>query len=208
MIKALYAIPVAALLATTTLAETIKVDINPPDARKDLLTPHWENWAWHEGSSGSQKFGPINVTFRSTTNELLSPILFKGLLDYNATMAADGFVVKKPVDGGVDMVISGLTSGKHSVVTYHNEVRDQAPVPFDVSIGGVVVLKHVLPSVRATNDYDVASAFVEVEASTGKDLVIHFQPDSSGTNRSIIFNGFEIDGANPQLKAIKAISCQ
>ena len=57
------------------------------------------------------------MTFRSATNELLSPILFKSLLDYNATMAADGFVVKKPVNGGVDMIISGLSPGKHSVVT-------------------------------------------------------------------------------------------
>ncbi len=205
MIKTFHLIPLTALLATTTLAETIKVDINPPEARKDLLTPHWDNWAWHEGVAGSQKFGDVTVTFRSGTNEVLSPILFKGLLDYNATMAADGFVVKKPVDGGVDMVISGLTPGKHSVVTYHNELRDLAPTSFDVSVGGVVMVKHVLPSFRATNDYDVASAFVEVEASAGKDVVIHFQPDNSGTNRSIIFNGFEIDGVNPRLKAIKPI---
>ena len=49
----------------------------------------------------------------------------------------------------------------------------------------------------------MASAFIEVQASPGKDVIIHFQPDNSVTNRSIIFNGFEIDGVNPRLKAIK-----
>ena len=192
-----------AFLAATMRADTVKVDLNPSDTRKDLLAPHWANWAWHEGSSGSQQFGDVTVTFRVATNETLSKILLKGLLDFGATMAADGIVVKNPVNGGVEMVISGLTPGKHSVVTYHNEVRDLVPVPNDVSVGGVTQIKHLLPTIRATNDYEVASAFVEVEAQTGKDVVIRFQPEKSGTNRSLIINGFEIDGVDPRLKAIK-----
>ena len=191
-----------------TQAAPLKVDLNPSDARKDFLTAHWNNWAWHEGSSGSQQFGNVTITFRTTTtNELLSPFLFKGLLDYGATMAADGVLVKKPIDGGVEMVISGLSPGKHSVVTYHNELRDLAPTPFDVSVGGTTVLKHIVPTVRATNDYEVASAFIQLEAEAGKDVVIHFQPEksdaNSNANSSFIINGFEIDGVNPRLAAIK-----
>ena len=58
-------------------AAELKVDLNPPDTRKDILTPHWENWAWHEGASGSQTFGNITVTFRGATNEMLAPVWFK-----------------------------------------------------------------------------------------------------------------------------------
>ena len=188
--------------AVAAPAAALKVDLNPAETRKDILTPRWENWAWHEGQSGSQTFGAVTVTFRAAPPASgLAPVLFKGLLDYGATMAADGLVTKG--DGGFDMVISGLTPGKHTIATYHNEVRDVAPARFNVAVGGVQQIKNFAPSKRATNDYDVASTFLEVEAVAGKEVVIHFQPENSSTNRSLIINGFEIDTVNPRLKAIK-----
>src|SRR5262249_45045896 len=44
-------------LALTAHAAQLKVDLNPPDARRDVLTPHWENWPWKEAPSGSRTFG-------------------------------------------------------------------------------------------------------------------------------------------------------
>ena len=67
-------------VAASAHANGIKVDLNPSDNRKDLLTPHWENWAWHEGKAASRTVGNITVTLRAATNDTLSPILFKGLL--------------------------------------------------------------------------------------------------------------------------------
>ena len=191
----------SACVAATAHAEPLKVDLNPPDNRKDLLTPHWENWALHEGATESRAFGSVTVTLRAATNSTLSPILFKGLLDYGATMAADGVVVKMPANGGIDMALSGLTPGKHTVTTYHNEVRDAEPAAFDVSVDGVAKLQHIVPTVRATNDYEVASAFVEVEVQSGREVVIHFQPETAG--QSVIINGFELDHASPRTVAIK-----
>ena len=197
-------LPLFFATAATALAAELKVDLNPPDNRKDFLTPHSQNWAWHESHSGSQMFGSITVTFSTATNEILSPILFTGLLDCGATMAADGIVTKKSANSsGVDMIISGLAPGPHTVATYHNEVRDLQPATFDVTVGGALKLQNISPTKRATNDYDVASAFVEVEAVADKDVILHFQPEKPGTNQSLIINGFEIDSANPRTKAIK-----
>ena len=189
-------------LAAAAHADGLKVDLNPSDNRKDLLTPHWENWSWHEGKSESHTFGNLTVTLRSA-NGTLSPILFKGLLDYGATMATDGVAVKTPATGGLDLAISGLAPGKHSVATYHNELRDQQPAAFDVAVDGITKLKHVVPSNRATNDYEVASAFVEVDAQAGKEVVIHLEPEHPG--QSVIINGFEIDETNPKVKATKPL---
>jgi len=58
-------------------AAELKVDLNPSERRADLLTPHWENWAWHEGNSGAQTFGNVTVTFRVAPPAVLSPVLFK-----------------------------------------------------------------------------------------------------------------------------------
>jgi hypothetical protein len=182
-------------------AAELKVDLNPPDRRGDVLTPHWENWPAHEGASISQKFGDLTVTFRAATNGVLSPVLFKGLLDWHASMAADGIISKN--SGVVEMVISGLTPGKHTIATYHNEVRDLSPAKFDVLVDGKTMLKDFITGFRATNDCEVAAAYFEVTAVAGKDVVIRFEPAKTGTNQSIIINGFEIDAANPRSKAIE-----
>jgi len=95
------------------------------------------------------------------------------------------------------------TPGKHTVATYHNEVRSLEPARFDVEVDGKTKVKNFTPSFRATNDYEVAGTFFEVAAAAGKDVVIRFLPAGSGTNHSLILNGFEIDSADPRAKAIE-----
>jgi hypothetical protein len=170
-------------------AAELKVDLNPPERRTDILTPHWENWAWPEGPSGSRNFGDVTVTFRAAPGGALAPVLFKGLLDYGAHMACDGIVVKEPAgDYGFDMILSGLTPGKHTIVTYHNEVWDRAPARFDVLVGETLQIKGFTPTKRATNDYEVGSAFLEIDAVAGKDVGVHFRPERSDANRSLIWS--------------------
>jgi len=194
------------LLAATTAggAAELKVDLNSSDGRKDVLTPHWQNWAWSEGKTGSQTYGNVTVTFRAVPGGRLAPVLYKSLLDSGATLAADGFVVKSPTNAtGIEMVISGLTPGRHTVATYHNEVRDVTPAKFNVLVGDDLQIKEFSPSKRATNDYEVASTFLQVDAVAGKDVVIRFQPEQLAVGQSVIINGFEIDAADPHRKAIK-----
>ncbi len=179
------------------------MDLNPPDRRGDVLTPHWENWAAHEGIVVTQTFGAVKVSFRVATNELLSPTLFKGALDFHASMAADGLVIKNPSAGEIEMSIAGLTPGKHSVVTYHNEVRDSVPAKLDVLVGDKLVVENFAPSLRATNDYEVAATYFDVEAVADQSVKIYFRLNVSSQNHSLIINGFEIDSANPNTKAIK-----
>jgi len=195
-----------AILTTRIQAGELKVDLNPPDRRGDVLTPHWENWAWHEGKSGTQIFGHVTVTFRAAPDGVLEPVLFKGLLDYGAHMACDGIAVKKPADGqGIDMIVSGLAPGRHTIVTYHNEVRDLTPAKFDVSVGDAIQIRGFTPTKRATNDYEVAATFLPVEAVAAKDVVVHFRPETSDVNQSLILNGFEIDTVDPHQKAVKPL---
>jgi hypothetical protein len=193
------------LLAAAARAVELKVDLNPADARKDLLTPHWENWAWHEGQSGSRLFGAVTISFRAVPEGSLTPVLFKGALDFGATMAADGITLKNSTNNsGLEMILSGLTPGKHTIVTYHNEVRDHvSPAVLDMFAGGDQKVQGLVATYRATNDYEVARTFLEVDAVAGKDVVIQFRPDAASANRSLIINGFEIDTVNPHQKAIK-----
>ena len=196
-----------ALLAGSGQAAELKVDLNSPDNRKDVLTPHWENWAWHEGRSGSQVYGAVTVTFKTISDGILAAVLYKGALDSGATMAADGITLKNATNGGgITMVLTGLTPGRHTIVTYDNEVRDHVlPAVLDVYDGDHQMVSGLVSTYRATNDYEVASTFLEVEAVAGKDVIIQFRPAADSPNRSLIINGFEIDTVNPHAKAIKPL---
>ena len=207
-VAALLLLPLAASLpvcgADSQYRNELKVDMNPPTARKDILTPHWENWGWRDGTSGSRKFGDVTVTFKAVGQATVGTEWYKGLLVYGARVAAEGITVKEPEGTGrIEMVISGLTPGKHTVVTYHNEVRKITPAKYDIFVDNVLRIKGLAPSKRAKDDYDVTSAFLEVDAEAGEDVVIGFRPDGSGTLRSCIINGFEIDTVDPHRKAVK-----
>ena len=193
-----------AVATTGAVAAGLKVDLNPSERRTDILTPHWQHWTWHDGSTGSQTYDGITVTFRVKPDETLSSILFKASLDYGAHMATHGLVTRNTnTYDGFDLVISGLAPGRHTVVTYHNEVRAIPPAKFDVLVNGQRQVENFIPSFRATNDYEVAATYLTVNAVDGQDMVIHFQPDQTAANRSLIINGFELDTSDPHTKAIK-----
>src|SRR6266481_3532591 len=182
----------------------LKVDLNPPDRRGDVLTPHWENWGWQDGPSGSRTFGSVTVTFRPATAKTLDHVWTKSYLDYGVHTVLDGIAVtEKGADGAIAMVVSGLTPGKHSAVTYHNEIREMEPAKFDVLVGDKLKIKGLVSTRGATNDYEAASTFVEFEAAANKDVVLHFRPESGSANQSIVINGFELDTVDPHEKAIK-----
>ena len=133
------------ILGPAMRADELQVDLNSSDARRDAFTPHWENWAPHAGDSASKTFGDVTVTLKATPAGTLAPVLFKGSLDYGATMSADGIAVKNPSNGagnGIDMIISGLAPGNHAIGTFHNEVRDRiSPGALDVYVGNELQVK-------------------------------------------------------------------
>lgn len=117
-------------------AAEIAVDLNLDNGRKDILTPTWQNWAWQDGRSDSMTIGSVVVTFAASEEGGVVGTWYKGLLDFGATMAADGITVQGDLaDGSLQMRIRGLAPGRHSVATYHNEVRNVEPTEFDVLLG-------------------------------------------------------------------------
>ena len=192
------------LVAVPLHAREIKVDLNPPSNRHGLRSAHSDNWTWHGWISGERHFGYVTVQFNCAKGETLAPALYKGLLDYGVHMGLDGFVLKNPAHpGGFDMILRGLSPGDHTLVTYHDEVRQLAPAAFNVYVDDKLKLKDFQPTHRATNDYDVAATFIKFHVTAGKAVMVHFQPLKTEMNRSIIINGFAIDAVNPHKMAIK-----
>src|SRR5438874_9897431 len=83
---------------------SLRVDIDPDVARKDILTPGWQSWKIHQGTSASERFDEITVTLRSTGDPLIAD-WWKGGYDTHATLASDGVFVR---GGAMQMSIHGL----------------------------------------------------------------------------------------------------
>ncbi|HKC85624.1 MAG TPA: T9SS C-terminal target domain-containing protein, partial [Blastocatellia bacterium] len=150
--------------------------------------------------------GGLTVRLRQTGEAALETGLYKFGLDYDARLAADGVMSRSDdANGGLEMIVTGLAPGLHTIATYHNSLLgpDQPLGRFNVYVNNVLTLSNLQPSIQVTNDYDIASAFVRVKAEAGKDVVLKFSPAGSDGRASVVLNGFEIDSGNPAARATK-----
>jgi hypothetical protein len=185
----------AAPTSVTAAALPLRVDINPDNGRKDVLTPGWEDWRMGDARAARFERDGVTVRFRPARQggaTDLSAGMWKGGYDTGATLASDGLVAR---GGAVEMVIRGLPAGRTGIATYHNAF-DAEPLPAFTASGA----SHK-PSHRVANDYDAATSFVEVDAKAGEDVVLTFAPTTpSGT---LVINGVIIGGPNPAEQAHK-----
>ena len=200
----LIALASACLLCLPAGAAALRVDINPDNDRRDVLTTGWTDWRLGTGVGRPLESGNVRVWFRVGARGAASRIttdMWKGGFDTGATMASDGLVAR---GGSIDMVISGLPPGRTGIATWHNTFGLDKNGPFSVAVNGQVKLRGIRPTHRVANDYDAACAFVEVEAKAGQDMVLTFRPE--GEPATIVINGFEIgSGGNPAERANKPI---
>jgi hypothetical protein len=173
-----------------------RVDLNQDNGRGDVVSPGWDNWRVPEGPAARAKFGDVTVTLRAVgANARLTTGWWKPGFDYPARMASDGVIVH----GTLELVLSGLSPGRHSLGTYHNTFTAAKPGRITVAVqGGMSVT--VTPTSQVKHDADAASAYVEFGAEAGKDVVVTFTPEGSG---NVVLNGFEIDRSDPARRAAK-----
>jgi hypothetical protein len=182
------------LLPAVSLAGA-RVDISPDNGRGDVVAAGWEQWRVSEkpAASASAKFGDIVVSLKTLGKDAtLSAGWWKAGFDHPARMASDGVTTT----GSFELVLSGLPAGKHSLATFHNLLTDVKPAAITVTVGKSVAT--VTPTVKATDDEDVATGFVTFTAEAGKDVVVTTSGDSGVT-----LNGFELDRSDPAKRAGK-----
>ncbi|MGB7160758.1 MAG: hypothetical protein WBD40_22025 [Tepidisphaeraceae bacterium] len=186
-------------IAGAAHAAPLRIDINPNNGRNDVLTKGWDDWRF-DGAKSTFKRGGVTLSVRTAGAKEVSGDMWKGGYDTGTTIASDGLVAQ---GGGVELVISGLPAGRTGIATYHNAFANEAVGPFSIAVDGEVKRRGVKPSKRVANDYDAATAFVEVDAEAGKGVVLTFTPD--GSAKTIVINGIEIGGSNPAERAVKPL---
>src|SRR5687767_12717520 len=128
-------------------AAELKVDLGPP-GRPDIGAPHFIEWKF-DPNAPSNNFGGVSVTLRGG----LETGIYKFGIDYGARLACDGVFVK---GGQLELVISGLAPGPHTLATFHNSLwpPSQPIGKFSVFVNGVLTLTNLQPTTQVTNDYD------------------------------------------------------
>jgi hypothetical protein len=183
---------------------SVRVDLNPPEPRQDVRTPHWENWHWRADREATAAFDGVRVTLRPVGSNRLEVLWVKAFLDDGVRLGSDGVRVRCPGGaGGLELLLEGLSPGRHTLATWHNEPRETVPTPFSVWLEGCKVAGPIRPSHRVRHDDDITTVWVEFETGSGGAVVFTFRPEpgGDGDGGELVLNGFALDVPDPSRQA-------
>ena len=184
----------------TAEKQIVKVDFDFSGRRmEEVSDPYYTSWPINEQTEAEKTFN--NVTFNLKGN--FSSKWYKvGMSSpFYSRVASDGLVTDK----SLELTISGLKPGQHSLLTFHNtfdKVEGKSFAPIKIFVNNKLV-ETVTSSNRATSTIDAATAYIEFNAQKGKNAVIRFELDSKDSNaiQQMVINGFEIDTPNLKKQA-------
>ncbi len=206
-------------------AGELKVDINRDSKNYDSVTETgFAKWSADTTGGAATGSTTITKTFTTATGEVVTVSFAQtalsqarggtGLLSNwyqvgaqgTAKLVSDGLTVA-PADfaggGQIEMTITGLAAGRHTLLTYHNAWDALAPDslgPIDIAVNGAPALAGLRPSVRAATNAAATIAYVAFEVAgpaTTTTILFAARPDAEGAAvRNVPLNGFEIDTPN------------
>jgi hypothetical protein len=175
------------------------IDLNPDNQRSDVRSPHTENWPIGAAQEFRQSFGDIEVTLRAVGGD--QPRVqfgwWKAGYDTGATFCSDG--VTTSAGSSLEIHLSGLSAGKHSIALWHNDWERTPAGGVVVEIPGQPALPAVQPTARVLHDDDAATSWCELSANADGTAVVRLRAvDSAGR---IVLNGLAIDVPDPARQA-------
>ncbi|HTR40885.1 MAG TPA: hypothetical protein VMH87_04660, partial [Pseudomonadales bacterium] len=213
-------------------AGPLKVDINRGDTKNtpSATASGYVQWSTNQNGSSTTSSGtsPItenflipstgeNVTIslamttsaQSAGGAGLTFTYYSQVTTPGWQLCSDGITVA-PQDnnqgGQIQMTITGLNPGPHTLLTYHNAGDAQTALgtlaPINVYVNGNYAAS-VSPTIRS-NDLNTPIVYVDfTTASTNDVTTILFAADttSSATTKNVFINGFEIDTPNVRYQA-------
>lgn len=188
----------ASLLSPVCADDPVRIDLSAATGRSDAKTFPWNNWEVQRAQQVTKELSGLNVTLRSDGGELTG-FLHKPGLATGATLASDG--VRS--DGAIEVVLGGLSPGRHSLATYHNLVsKEAAPGEFQLTVGNAT--SRTTASHRAAANDSAAANYVEFTVSAGEQVVAKIE--SAGRQagvQGVVLNGLEIDAGDPRRRAYR-----
>ncbi|MES2438775.1 MAG: T9SS C-terminal target domain-containing protein [Verrucomicrobiota bacterium] len=213
------------LLPMSVTAGELKVDINRDSKNSDSVTETgFTKWSTAAGY-GTTGTAATSSSFTSLTGETV--VIGFSQTDLSASrggaglltnwyqtgaqgaarLVSDGFTVSPAnlaTGGEIRMTITGLSAGRHTLLTYHNHWDALAAGTLgsiNVSVNGVPAVSNLQPTIRAATTALAPVAYVEFGVGGPSDVTtILFSAETATggtvTIRNPVINGFEIDTPN------------
>ena len=206
---------VCSLLIMTAQAQSI--DINKPNTNlSQVLEEGFTSWAINTGTSDRITVGTVTVTIAngegSASNALYANAWKEGYQKYDK-LVADGVTAlvldaageRHDVTEGmvaIDLTVSGLSAGHHSLRAYHNNADGGTIVSptIGVAVNGETVLTGVKQTQRAEKRSEAGVSYVEFDVEEGQDVTVRYftlpETNKTYTTTTLYINSLEFD-ANP-----------
>ena len=205
MIKKLLSGAVLSMLLTTngqaqsaqnTDKQIVKVDFDFFQRRlEEVHDPSYDSWVINEGKEAEKSFN--NVSFKLKGNFTSKWYKVGMSAPHYNKLGSDGLVTSE----NLELKISGLKAGKHTLLTFHNAfdvITGKTFSPIKIFVNGKLQ-QTVNASQRANAKIDAAMAYITFNADKGKDVIVRFEIDPTSNPdvvKQIVINGFEIDTSN------------
>lgn len=190
----------------------IKVDLNIDGRRAaEVNEIGYHPWPIQSGKSIEKTIDGIRFSFSAKDSQLnLNGDYYKKSVQvpYYARLAGDGLMISNANGKAkIEMRISGLPEGIHTLLTYHNKIDGKSTVanPIDISVDGLKQIEKLTPSHRVLNNTSSESAYLKINAKKGKDIIILFETSDNQENSNLIINGFELNTSDVKKIAMNPI---
>lgn len=119
-----------------------------------------------------------------------------------ARLVCDGIMVDGGTAGAeIELKITGLSAGTHSILTYHNTFSDPATStfsPIDVTVNGTLIHNNLATSNRSLTVANTASSYVTFTVVSGATVTISYKAETTSTanNKNVWINAIELNTPN------------
>ena len=210
-----------AALACAMAASAQKIDFNNTTSwAEDRLTETgYSPWAIGQGTSFTATFDGITVTVAlpaGATGQVIKGNWWKQGVQSHSKLVDDGIAVYAlDADGNtpqiqqgsvaMNVTLSGLSAGEHSLLAYHNNTDGYGAPPIDVTVGGEQAATAIKQTNRAQSPTESGQSYITFTAAEGQPVTITYRtaPDD-GTDytqgqmtTTLFINALVLDRPNP-----------
>ncbi|MFV8466073.1 pectate lyase family protein [Flavobacterium sp. LB1P62] len=182
-------------LKNVTGKQIVKVDFDFSQRRvEEVNDTTYNSWPISEQKDAEKLFN--NVTFKLKGNFNSKWYKVGMNAPFYGKLTSDGLATAE----NLELTISGLKAGQHSLLTFHNtfdKIEGKTFAPVKIYVNDKLA-ETVTPSNRSNSKIETATAYLVFNAEANKDVVIRFELDvkSSDFIQQMVINGFEIDTPN------------
>ena len=179
--------------------QIVKVDFDFSQRRvEEVNDTNYNSWTISEQKQAEKTFNNLIFKLKGNFNAKWYKVGMNA--PFYSKLASDGLATAE----NLELTISGLKAGEHSLLTFHNtfdKIEGKTFSPVKIYVNGKLA-ETVVPSNRSNSKIETATAYILFNAEANKDVVIRFELEN-GTDfiQQMVINGFEIDTPNLKKQA-------